>query len=144
MYLFFKAERGCLVIQSRTHAIDLFGFDPRDAWYLLVKSTRLSHLRDCMFSHHNSPLISAFVERWHPETNSFHLPFGEMTVTLHDVSLIMGLPIHGIVVNHPLLQKEKRKQLFKAISNLLCIEEKQVAFEHSHGGIKLPEIREIL
>ncbi|XP_021772713.1 protein MAINTENANCE OF MERISTEMS-like [Chenopodium quinoa] len=44
------------------------------------------------------PLISTFVERWHPETNSFHLPFGEMTITLHDVSYILSTPITGEAV----------------------------------------------
>ncbi|XP_068487178.1 protein MAIN-LIKE 1-like [Phaseolus vulgaris] len=38
-------------------------------------------------------LISAFVERWHRETNSFHLPVGEMTFTLDDVSSLLHLPI---------------------------------------------------
>ena len=39
--------------------------------------------------------MSAFVEQWHPETNSFHFLWGELTITLHDVQCIMGLPIHG-------------------------------------------------
>ncbi|XP_057248236.1 protein MAINTENANCE OF MERISTEMS-like [Beta vulgaris subsp. vulgaris] len=137
-------ERGCLVIQSRTHAIDLFRFEPRDAWYLLVKSTGLGHLRECMFPHHNAPLISAFVERWHPETNSFHLPFGEMTITLHDVSLILGLPINGVAINHPMQQKESRNSLFSFVGKLLNIDTKEIEFEHAHGGIKLSKIRETL
>ncbi|MCI51617.1 serine/threonine-protein phosphatase 7 long form-like protein, partial [Trifolium medium] len=29
-------------------------------------------------------LLSTFVERWHGETSSFHMPSGEMTVTLDD------------------------------------------------------------
>ena len=41
------------------------------------------------------PLISAFVERWQPETNTFHLPFGEMTITLHDVFYLLRIPIEG-------------------------------------------------
>ncbi|KAH6827913.1 hypothetical protein C2S53_014875 [Perilla frutescens var. hirtella] len=39
--------------------------------------------------------IEAFVERWHPETNSFHLPFGEMNITLDDVYCLTGLSIEG-------------------------------------------------
>ncbi|MFQ6652150.1 hypothetical protein Gotur_024148, partial [Gossypium turneri] len=35
------------------------------------------------------------VERWRPETHTFHLPCGECTVTLEDVALQLGLPIDG-------------------------------------------------
>ena len=41
------------------------------------------------------PLIMSLVERWRPETHTFHLPIGEMTVTLQDVAMILGLRIHG-------------------------------------------------
>ncbi|RVX08332.1 Serine/threonine-protein phosphatase 7 long form-like [Vitis vinifera] len=41
------------------------------------------------------PLITSLVERWRPETHTFHLPIGEMTVTLQDVAMILGLRIHG-------------------------------------------------
>ena len=43
----------------------------------------------------NAPLVSALADRWRPETHSFHLRTGEMTVTLEDVSLITGLAIDG-------------------------------------------------
>jgi hypothetical protein len=46
----------------------------------------------------NASLIAGFVERWRPETHTFHMPFGEMTVTLQDVSALWGLPIRGIPV----------------------------------------------
>ncbi|MFQ6668443.1 hypothetical protein Gotur_034096 [Gossypium turneri] len=38
-------------------------------------------------------LLSVLVERWHPETHTFHFPCGECTVTLEDVALQLGLPI---------------------------------------------------
>jgi hypothetical protein len=40
-------------------------------------------------------LMCGLVERWRPETHSFHLPVGEMTVTLQDVSALWGLRIDG-------------------------------------------------
>jgi hypothetical protein len=35
-------------------------------------------------------LLSALVDRWHPETHSFHLPCEEMTVGLQDTSNLRG------------------------------------------------------
>lgn len=43
----------------------------------------------------NSTTITALVDRWRPKTHSFHLPCGEMTSTLQDFAMIMGLPIDG-------------------------------------------------
>jgi len=40
-------------------------------------------------------LMCAFVERWHRDTNTFHMPFGEITITLDDVSSLLHLPIMG-------------------------------------------------
>ena len=46
-------------------------------------------------------LISAPVERWQPETHTFHLPHGEMSITLEDVEVIFGLPIDGEILIGP-------------------------------------------
>jgi hypothetical protein len=43
----------------------------------------------------NATAITMMVDRWRLETHSFHLPCGEMTVTLEDVAMILGLPIRG-------------------------------------------------
>jgi Plant mobile domain len=37
----------------------------------------------------------ALVEYWRPETHTFHLPVGKVTVTMQDVSCMWGLPISG-------------------------------------------------
>ena len=43
-------------------------------------------------------LISALVKRWWSETHTFHLPHGEMSITLEDVEVIFGLLIDGEVL----------------------------------------------
>ncbi|XP_052110387.1 serine/threonine-protein phosphatase 7 long form homolog [Arachis duranensis] len=48
-------------------------------------------------------LVNALIERWRPETHSFHFPVGECAVTLEDVALIYGLPTNGLPVTGPTL-----------------------------------------
>ncbi|XP_058742850.1 protein MAIN-LIKE 1-like [Vicia villosa] len=60
-----------------------------------LSDSGLSSLQRTSLSRIDPNLISAFVERWHPETSSFHMPFGEMTITLDDVSCLLHLPIKG-------------------------------------------------
>ena len=50
----------------------------------LVPSIQLDHA-----------LITAFVEQRRLETYTFHLPHSEITITLQDVEVIMGLPVEG-------------------------------------------------
>ncbi|CAN0905506.1 Serine/threonine-protein phosphatase 7 long form homolog [Linum grandiflorum] len=40
-------------------------------------------------------LITALMERWKPETNTFHMYHGECTVTLQDVANLTSLLVRG-------------------------------------------------
>ncbi|XBH78747.1 hypothetical protein VPH35_104901 [Triticum aestivum] len=43
----------------------------------------------------NAPALTALIDHWRLETHSFHLRIGEMTVTLQDIAMIIGIPIDG-------------------------------------------------
>ncbi|XP_025625413.1 serine/threonine-protein phosphatase 7 long form homolog [Arachis hypogaea] len=43
-------------------------------------------------------LVNALVERWHPDTHTFHLPVSKCAVTLKDVTVILGLPTDGLPI----------------------------------------------
>jgi len=69
-------------------------------WEDILQGTSIGWLQDTSYNMIDHGLICAFVERWHEETSSFHLPFGEMTVTLDDVSCLLHLPIDGMLLPH--------------------------------------------
>ncbi|XP_058727161.1 protein MAIN-LIKE 1-like [Vicia villosa] len=57
----------------------------------------------------------AFVERWHPETSSFHIPHGEITITLYEIACLMHLPIRGILLSHGRLTNEAMEMLIEKL-----------------------------
>ncbi|KAL5193636.1 Protein MAIN-LIKE 2 [Glycine soja] len=61
----------------------------------LVAVSGLSPVIACSLDTGDRRLMFAFVERWHKETSSFHLPVGEVTISLDDVALLLHLPIVG-------------------------------------------------
>ena len=46
----------------------------------------------------DSSLLSCLVDRWRPETHTFHFRWGEMAPTLEDVSFLLGLPLAGSAI----------------------------------------------
>ncbi|KAL4306325.1 hypothetical protein AHAS_Ahas16G0167000 [Arachis hypogaea] len=77
-------------------------FDPPDTFNKVAVAalafTGFQHVSRVGEMRGHSALLSALVERWRPETYTFHLSVGEVTVTLEDVSYILDLPIIGEAV----------------------------------------------
>ncbi|XP_058769030.1 protein MAIN-LIKE 1-like [Vicia villosa] len=86
------------VLKLTSHGSKLKNFPERPMLEQVARIVRDFHLMDfagCSLTMLDVPILSAFVERWHPETSSFHLPFREMTVTLDDVHSLFHIPIVG-------------------------------------------------
>ena len=76
--------------------------DPEpESWFALAQESGLLHILKGQFWNVDHNLLSAFVERRQPETNTFHLNFGELGIGLHDVLEILELPIDGGAVTTP-------------------------------------------
>ncbi|XP_028218620.1 protein MAIN-LIKE 1-like [Glycine soja] len=87
-------ERPELKLVSHGRKVDKFG-SPAPEIEGLVAGTGISPLIGCYVVIGDPGLISAFAERWHRETSTFHLPVGELTITLDDVACLLHLPIIG-------------------------------------------------
>jgi len=65
-----------------------------------VEASRLHDLIYTKYSTVTHAMVRALCERWHTGTSSFHLPVGEMTITLDDVYNLLYLPIQGRMLDH--------------------------------------------
>ena len=81
-------------LASHGRKVEKFGRPAPEIEGLLV-ATGLTPLIACSVDTGDRGVISAFVERWHKETSSFHLPVGELTITLDDVASLLHLSIIG-------------------------------------------------
>ncbi|XP_058783016.1 uncharacterized protein LOC131657662 [Vicia villosa] len=92
---------------------------PDEPWFQDVLAA--SGLRDlCQVGYtkiHNGMLM-AIAERWRLETSSFHLPHGEITITLDDVACLLHLPIRGTLIGHGRLTNEEAMEM--PIAELGC------------------------
>jgi len=86
-------ERGLLRCQEHTSLLHQWKLT--DEQINLVDKAGFGYFRKIGPMSLNNSLISALVERWRRETNTFHLPLGEMTITLDEVALVLGLEIDG-------------------------------------------------
>ena len=72
----------------------------------MVQDLGLLPLIECSYETVDKGFLSAFAERWHCETNIFHLTIGEMTITLDDVSSLLHIPIVDGFYSYPHTSKD--------------------------------------
>ncbi|KAK9169608.1 hypothetical protein Syun_001748 [Stephania yunnanensis] len=90
----------------------------------IIQRSGLNTLIDCSYCKANKEVITAFVERWQVETNTFHLPFGEMSISLEDVSMLLKILVTSKVVaveNFARYTDESRSDAIKLVSKLLGV-----------------------
>ncbi|KAJ6700742.1 PROTEIN MAIN-LIKE 2 [Salix koriyanagi] len=86
-------ERGALRCHEHTSKLEEWKLTGKQLE--LVEKAGFKYFRKIEAFSLDNQLISALVERWRKETNTFHLPGGEMTITLDEVALNLGLAIDG-------------------------------------------------
>ncbi|KAH9619465.1 hypothetical protein KSS87_023107, partial [Heliosperma pusillum] len=77
------------------HMKALKAFEVPEAVLTYVNNTQFRGITRLCYVPLDADLITALVERWRQATHTFHLPFGEATVTLQDVAMLLGLRISG-------------------------------------------------
>ncbi|KAH1262258.1 Protein MAIN-LIKE 1 [Glycine max] len=87
-------ERTELKLASHGRKVEQFG-RPGLEIEGIVTATGLSSLISYSLDTGDKGLLSAFVERWHKETGSFHLPVMKVSITLDDVAYLLHLPNTG-------------------------------------------------
>ncbi|KAJ1440652.1 Aminotransferase-like, plant mobile domain [Sesbania bispinosa] len=81
----------------------------------IVVNSGLAPLIDCSHSLVDRGLLSAFAERWHRDTCYFHLPVGEMTITLDDVSSLLHLPVTGHLFSLRTIGKDEANMMLVSL-----------------------------
>ncbi|XP_047172435.1 protein MAIN-LIKE 1-like [Vigna umbellata] len=109
----------------------------------IVLNSALMPLTDIFYDYVDKGLLLGFIERWHFETSSFHVPVGEMSITLDDVSTLLHLPVLGQLCDLEELEFEETRT---TLVELLGIDggAAGVETEDAHGlKVRLSWLREI-
>ncbi|XP_019455030.1 PREDICTED: serine/threonine-protein phosphatase 7 long form homolog [Lupinus angustifolius] len=71
---------------------------PSESVLQVIRTTAFGNLLTLGPAEINNHLLLALIERWRPETHTFHFTCGEATITLEDVAYQLGIPIEVEVI----------------------------------------------
>ena len=103
IFILFKV-RNVRVVKAINHGHKILSFGrPNENQNWFWGPLRENGLHDLVYLGYATvphALLMTLCERWHPETSTFHMPLGEMTVTLDDVACLKHLQIEGRMLSH--------------------------------------------
>ncbi|XP_052179873.1 protein MAIN-LIKE 1-like [Diospyros lotus] len=134
-------ERGVLKCNSHGQRIPDWPLANQQRIYDIVVRSQLAPLIESTYRFVNPTVVSAFSERWQPETNTFHLPFGEMTLTLDDVATILKIPVAGSPVSVPHLTGNEAQNLLYRLLGVSVVEAAGQIAETRGPYVKLDWLR---
>ncbi|RYR75058.1 hypothetical protein Ahy_A02g009759 isoform A [Arachis hypogaea] len=97
-----------------------------------LRRARFEYVAYMVEFEHDWSLASALIERWQPEFHTFHLPCGEMTITLQDVAYQLELRIDGDPVSGCIEDRQSQTKWTVKLTwfhNTVCRELEQDATE---------------
>ncbi|XP_012853766.1 PREDICTED: uncharacterized protein LOC105973289 [Erythranthe guttata] len=136
-------ERPVGRVESRINSLNQFNYEKITAALEdidvsvdkhFLRMTGLYPLARCYLPGLDAPLLFAFVERWQPETNNFHMPWEEMTITLHDVQMILCANVEGRVVAPRYDEVIERTNCVYLLAEVLNLEFEEINESWKHGG----------
>jgi len=106
--------------------------DDNQWFWKLVDRSRLRLLLVTGYENISHGLVCAMCERWHEETNSFHLPVGEMTITLDDVVSLLDIPVAGRLIQDDDLHPNHGVEML--VDHLMFVMGEAVGQVHGNSG----------
>ncbi|CAJ2647685.1 unnamed protein product [Trifolium pratense] len=126
-------KKSMRAITNGKRVINLPKMDQNVDWFWrAIEATGLEPLTRTNYSIIDHGVLTAFAERWHSETSTFHIPIGEVGITLDDVQCLLHLPIEGKLLNHRKISRAEGVELvntYLGVSESKCWE----FFIDTHG-----------
>ncbi|XP_028215040.1 protein MAIN-LIKE 2-like [Glycine soja] len=132
-------ERPELKLSSHGRKVEKFG-RPAPEIEGIMAATGLSPLIACSLDTGDRRLISAFAERWHKETSSFHL---SITITLDDVTLLLHLLVIGTFHSFEALHVDQVVDLLVDLLEVNSQEAREETFQCHETYVRLSWLRYI-